>query len=76
MMGQEHTPLRSMAAYVNCVSELSGWSYTGNLKVADHAVLLARCQSVNLHILKAVVGEIRVIGERLVIGRDNGVRLE
>ena len=41
MMGQEHTPLRSMAAYVNCVSELSGWSYAGNLKVADHAVLLA-----------------------------------
>ncbi len=41
MMGQEHTPLRSMAAYVNCVAELSGWSYAGNLKITDHAVLLA-----------------------------------
>ena len=41
MMGQEHTPLRSMAAYVNCVAELSGWSYVGNLRTADHAVLLA-----------------------------------
>ncbi|EQD55791.1 hypothetical protein B1A_11803, partial [mine drainage metagenome] len=41
MMGQEHTPLRIMAAYVNCVAELSGWSYVGNLKITDHAVLLA-----------------------------------
>jgi hypothetical protein len=41
MMGQEDTPLRSMAAYVNCVAELSGWSYAGNLKTNDHAVLLA-----------------------------------
>ena len=41
MMGREHTPLRSMAAYVNCVAELSGWSYVGNLEINDHAVLLA-----------------------------------
>lgn len=41
MMGQEHTPLRSMAGYVNCVAELSGWSYVGNLKTNDRAVLLA-----------------------------------
>ena len=41
MMGQEQTPLRSMAAYANCVAELSGWSYVGNLKTNDSAVLLA-----------------------------------
>ena len=41
MMAREHTPLRSMAAYVNCVAELSGWSYVGNLEINDHAVLLA-----------------------------------
>ena len=41
MMGKNCTPLRSMAAYVNCVAELSGWSYVGNLKINDPAVRLA-----------------------------------
>jgi hypothetical protein len=41
MMGQEHTPLWSMAAYVNDVAELSGWSYVGNLETHNHRVLLA-----------------------------------
>lgn len=41
MMGQEHTPLWSMAAYVNAVAELSGWSYVGHLETHTHRVLLA-----------------------------------
>ena len=41
MMGKQYTPLRSMAAYVNGVAELSGWSYVGNLKISDRAVRLA-----------------------------------
>ncbi len=42
MMGKDLTPLRSMVAYLNCVAELSGWSYLGNLKIANHEVILAR----------------------------------
>ncbi len=39
MVDRFHTPLRSMAAYVNCVAELSGWSFLGDLRT-DHAKIL------------------------------------
>ncbi|MEK6794594.1 MAG: hypothetical protein AABZ39_07450 [Spirochaetota bacterium] len=42
MMGQEFTPLRSLAAYAYCVSALSGTRYIGDLAVADTSIKRAR----------------------------------
>lgn len=42
MMGREGTPLRSMAAYTQCIRTLAGKNYLGDLRVEDSAVLRAR----------------------------------
>jgi hypothetical protein len=42
MMGREATPLRSMAAYVQCVDALAGRRYCGDLQGLDGVVALAR----------------------------------
>lgn len=41
LVDRDHTPLRSMAAYVNCVAELSGSSFVGELKTGSAHILLA-----------------------------------
>ncbi len=42
MMGREGTPLRSVAAYVQCIRALGGKDYLGDLALDDPAVLRAR----------------------------------
>jgi hypothetical protein len=41
LMGREETPLRSLAAYVQCVAALSDQSYQGDLRVDDPAIHLS-----------------------------------
>ena len=56
MMGRDATPLRSMAAYAECIGALSGKEYLGDLKGLDAPVKLAR-----------VFGSAAGGGERLVV---------
>jgi hypothetical protein len=42
MLGGNYTPLRSMAAYVNCVSELANKNYIGDLNMSTKGLVGAR----------------------------------
>ncbi len=42
MMGREATPLRSMAAYAQCIQSLSGKKYIGDIAGLDTSVKMAR----------------------------------
>jgi len=42
LLGKEKTPLRSLSAYINCTSILSGYDYTGDLINKDPKVKISR----------------------------------